>query len=230
MADITAMRRLPALFAMLTLMWLAGWSLARPAWHPERIVKAAAVRGALAEQAARELRAAMDAAMGSDEPSRVAAVNDFYNHRLRYRDDIDAWGEIDYWASPLEALQQGSGDCEDFALAKYFTLVAMGLPPERLRLVYVRVVMGAAEGKAVQPHMVLAYYPHPQDDPLVLDNLVPQLHQAGDRTDLTPVFSFNADGLWEGVGQVPVGGAGPVERLGRWRDVLAKAHDEGFFP
>ena len=230
MADITAMRRLPALFALLTLMWLTGWSLARPAWHPERIVDAASLRGALAEQAARELQAAMDGAMRRDEPSRVAAVNDFYHRHLRYRDDLDTWAEIDHWASPLEALQQGSGDCEDFAIAKYFTLVAMGLPPERLRLVYVRVALGDADGDTVQPHMVLAYYPRPQDDPVVLDNLVPQLHQAGDRADLTPVFSFNADGLWEGVGQVAVGGAGPVERLGRWREVLAKAHDEGFFP
>ena len=224
------MRRLPALLTLVALMWLANWSLARPAWHPERIVQAAALHGALAEHAARELRAAMDAASRSDELSRVAAVNDYYNQHLRYRDDIETWGEVDHWASPLETLQQGAGDCEDFAIAKYFTLVAMGLPAERLRLVYVRVARGAAEGAAVQPHMVLAYYPRPQDDPVVLDNLVPDLRQAGERGDLAPVFSFNADGLWEGVGQVAVGGAGPVERLGRWRQVLAKAHDEGFFP
>jgi predicted transglutaminase-like cysteine proteinase len=224
------MRRLPALIALLTFSWLAGWSLARPAWHPERIVSAAALRGALAQQSARELRAAMDSALKGDELSRVAAVNDFYNHHLRYRDDIEAWGEIDHWASPLEALEQGSGDCEDFAIAKFFTLVAMGTPPERLRLVYVRAAMGAAEGAVVQPHMVLAYYPASHDDPVVLDNLVQELHPAGERSDLTPVFSFNADGLWEGVGPVAVSGAGPVERLGRWREVLAKAHDEGFFP
>jgi predicted transglutaminase-like cysteine proteinase len=224
------MRRLPALIALVALSWLASWSLARPAWHPERIVRAAALRGTLAEQSARELRAAMDGALKGDERSRVGAVNDFYNHHLQYRDDIETWGEVDHWASPLESLEQGSGDCEDFAIAKFFTLVAMGLPPERLRLVYVRAAMGAAEGGAVQPHMVLAYYPAPQADPVVLDNLVPELRQASERSDLAPVFSFNADGLWEGVGQVAVGGAGPVERLGRWREVLAKAHDEGFFP
>jgi predicted transglutaminase-like cysteine proteinase len=223
------MRRLPALLTLATLMWLANWSLARPAWHPERVVQAAALHGELAEQAARQLRAAMEGALGSDELSRVAAVNEFYNQRLRYRDDIETWAQVDYWASPLETLQQGAGDCEDFAIAKYFTLVAMGLPAERLRLVYVRLAPGG-DGAAVQPHMVLAYYPRPQDDPVVLDNLVPDLRQAGKRGDLAPVFSFNADGLWEGVGQVAIGGAGPVERLGRWRLVLAKAHDEGFFP
>ena len=224
------MRRLPALIVLVCLSWLAGWSLARPAWHPERIVNAAVLRGALAQQSARELRAAMDSALQGDELSRVAAVNDFFNRHLQYRDDVETWGEIDHWASPLEALEQGSGDCEDFAIAKFFTLVAMGTPPERLRLVYVRAVMGATGGSAVQPHMVLAYYPARQEDPVVLDNLVQELHPAGERSDLTPVFSFNADGLWEGVSQVAVGGAGPVERLGRWREVLAKAHDEGFFP
>ncbi len=229
-ADITAMRRLPALFVLVALSWLAGWSLARPAWHPERIVRAAALRGALAQQGAVELQSAMQAAAMGSEVSRVAAVNDFYNKRLAYREDIETWGEVDHWASPLEALEQGSGDCEDFAIAKFFTLVAMGLPPERLRLVYVRATMGATSAGAVQPHMVLAYYPAPQDDPVVLDNLVPELHPASERSDLTPVFSFNADGLWEGVGQVAVGGAGPAERLGRWREVLAKAHEEGFLP
>jgi len=224
------MRRLPALIVLVSLSWLASWSLARPAWHPERIVNAAALRGALAQQSARDLRAAMDSALQGDELSRVAAVNEFFNRHLQYRDDVETWGEIDHWASPLEALEQGSGDCEDFAIAKFFTLVAMGTPPERLRLVYVRAVMGARDGSAAQPHMVLAYYPARQEDPVVLDNLVQELHPAAERSDLTPVFSFNADGLWEGVGQVAVGGAGPGERLGRWREVLAKAHDEGFFP
>jgi predicted transglutaminase-like cysteine proteinase len=224
------MPRLPALFALVALSWLVGWSSARPAWQPERIVRAAALRGALAEQGARELRATMDWAVKSDELSRVASVNEFFNRHLQYRDDIEAWGEIDRWASPLESLQRRSGDCEDFAIAKFFTLVAMGLPPERLRLVYVRAVRGADEGGAVQPHMVLAYYPPRQGDPVVLDNLVSELRRASERSDLEPVFSFNADGLWEGVGEVAVGGAGPAERLGRWREVLAKAHDEGFFP
>jgi hypothetical protein len=77
--------------------------------------------------------------------------------------------------------------------------------------------------------MVLAYYPSPEADPIVLDNLLTELRPAAQRTDLTPVFSFNADGLWEGVGLVPVAGAGPLERLSRWRDVLLKARQDGFF-
>jgi hypothetical protein len=77
--------------------------------------------------------------------------------------------------------------------------------------------------------MVLAYYPSPEADPLVLDNLITELQPANRRQDLSPIFSFNADGLWEGVGLVPVAGAGPTERLSRWRDVLVKARQDGFF-
>lgn len=201
-------------------------SLGVQAWDPERIVQAAARHGEQAVQGARALRQSL--AGVHDEAAQVAAVNDFFNRRLAYRDDQDIWGQVDYWASPLESLQKGQADCEDYAIAKYATLAALGVPHRKLRLVYVRVAMGAPGG-AVQPHMVLAYYPSPEAEPLVLDNLVAELRPAGRRPDLTPVFSFNADGLWEGVGAVMVGGAGPTERLSRWRDALAKARQDGFF-
>lgn len=221
MADNTTVPR----FAFLLLLAL---SLAAQALVPDRIVTAAARRGEKAVQGARDLRQAMVAVASKDEPAQIAAINEFYNERLLYRDDIDVWGEVDYWASPLETLQRGMADCEDYAIAKYFTLAAMGVPHRKLRLVYVRAAMDGPDGP-VQPHMVLAYYPSPEVDPWVLDNLITDLRHAHDRPDLSPVFSFNAEGLWEGVGSVPVAGAGPVERLSRWRDVLAKARQDGFF-
>lgn len=215
--------------------WLGRWrwavlasmllSLAVQAWDPERIVQAAARHGEAAVQGARALRQAMAAVQSQDELAQVAAVNEFFNRRLTYRDDHDIWGQVDYWASPLESLQKGMADCEDFAIAKYFTLTSLGVAHRKLRLVYVRVALGGT----VQPHMVLAYYPSPEAEPLVMDNLVGEVRLAGRRPDLSPVFSFNADGLWEGVGAVMVAGAGPTERLSRWRDALAKARQDGFF-
>ena len=221
MADIITVPRF-AFFILLAL------SLAAQALVPDRIVAAAARRGEKAVQSARDLRQTMVAAASEDEPAQVATINEFYNQRLRYRDDIDVWGEVDYWASPLETLQQGMADCEDYAIAKYFTLAALGVPHRKLRLVYVRAEMDGPD-RPVQPHMVLAYYPSPEADPWVLDNLISDLRHAHDRPDLSPVFSFNAEGLWEGVGPVPVVGAGPVERLSRWRDVLVKERQDGFF-
>ncbi len=214
-----------ARWAVLLLVTL---SLGVQAWDPERIVQAAARRGDQALQGAQALRQAMASVQSQDDQSQLAAVNEFYNRRLQYRDDIDIWGQVDYWASPLESLQKGMADCEDYAIAKYFTLTALGVPHRKLRMVYVRATVGG-QGGVVQPHMVLAYYPSAQADPYVLDNLITDLRHASRRPDLFPVFSFNAEGLWEGVGPVAVAGAGPSERLSRWRDTLAKARQDGFF-
>jgi predicted transglutaminase-like cysteine proteinase len=152
-------------------------------------------------------------------------INQFFNRRLIFRDDMVVWGQLDYWASPLESLAKGMGDCEDYAIAKYFSLIAAGVPPVKLRLIYVRATIGGAGGPQ-QAHMVLAYYGQPTSEPLVLDNLITELRPASRRIDLTPAFSFNADGLWQGAANTPAGD--PSARLSKWRETLAKARQEGF--
>ncbi len=204
---------------------LAAAIFSSRAWDPDRIIAAAARHGALAVQGARALQAAMAPVAGQAEAEQVVAVNMFYNRRMAFREDAQTWGQVDYWASPLEAMQRGSGDCEDFAISKYATLVALGVTHSKLRLVYVRALMGGPGG-VVLPHMVLAYYPEPGADPLILDNLIHDVRPASGRPDLTPVFSFNAEGLWQGAGAVSAGN--PLTRLSRWQEVLAKARQEGF--
>src|SRR3546814_5193816 len=74
--------------------------------------------------------------------------------------------------------------------AKCVTLLELGVPESRLQITY---------GKALrlnQAHMVLAYYANPAADPLVLDNLVPDILPGSSRDDLVPVYSFNGQGLW----------------------------------
>jgi len=196
------------------------------AWDPQRIVRAARQKSPAALQGAQALEQAMAGVIGRDEATQLRAVNDFYNQRIAYREDIDLWGQVDYWASPLETLDKGAGDCEDYAIAKYVTLVALGVPHARLRMVYVRASIAGAPNGYV-PHMVLAWYPQPEAEPLVLDSLQPDIRPAGQRPDLTPVFSFNAEGLWQGVGSIRANGD-PLTRLSRWREVLQKARTEGF--
>lgn len=193
------------------------------AWDANRLIAVAAQRSAAALAGARAMQMALAGLVGQNEVAQIAAINGFVNRRIEYREDMEVWGQVDYWASPLESLEKGQGDCEDFAIAKYFGLTALGVPHRKLRLVYVRAAMG---GPPV-PHMVLAYYPTPDADPLVLDSLVPDVRPASQRTDLTPVFSFNAEGIWEGVSLSTVRG-NPAERLSRWGDVLRKARAEGF--
>jgi predicted transglutaminase-like cysteine proteinase len=192
------------------------------AWDGESLQRAAERHGPRAVEGARALQQLAATLQGRGEGERLVAVNDFFNRRIAFADDRDTWGAVDHWASPLELLALGRGDCEDYAIAKYFTLAAMGVPVSRLRLVYVR----AQVGGAVQPHMVLAYYASPEADPLVLDNLVGDVRRASQRLDLVPVFSFNGEGLWNGTGPQPAGD--PVARLSRWRDVIVKARTEGF--
>jgi predicted transglutaminase-like cysteine proteinase len=195
------------------------------AWDSDRMSAAAQRLGARSVEAVRLLHPVLQQATSQDDERRLRVVNEFFNRRVQFRDDAQVWGQVDYWASPLETLNKGQGDCEDFAIAKYFSLVAVGVPTSMLRLVYVRAQLGGPGGPT-QAHMVLAYYASPSAEPLILDNLIGDVRPASRRPDLTPVFSFNSNGLWQGVGSQSAGD--PVARLSRWRDVLAKAKEEGF--
>lgn len=192
------------------------------AWDGERMNAAAQRLGSRAVSGVQALQPLLLQAAKLDEAERLPLVNEFFNRRIVYREDIDVWGQVDYWASPLETLGKGAGDCEDYAIAKYFSLIATGMPAAKLRLVYVR----AQVGGGVQAHMVLAYYAQPNAEPLILDSLVTEVRPASRRPDLVPVFSFNSEGLWQGVGGASAGD--PVARLSRWREVLQKAKAEGF--
>ena len=156
----------------------------------------------------------------TSESAKLELVNRFFN-TLPFVSDLEHWGKMDYWATPLEFLQTNGGDCEDFAIAKYLTLRELGVPAERLRITYVNALT------LNQAHMVLAYYATPDAEPLVLDNLKASIMPASQRTDLVPVYSFNGDSLWlakelAGRGQL-VGGAG---RINLWRGLLERLQRE----
>ena len=65
---------------------------------------------------------------------KLRRVNDFFNRRIQSGDDQEIWGQSDYWATLLETLARGRGDCEDFTIGKYFTLITVP-PGEQARLV-----------------------------------------------------------------------------------------------
>jgi len=160
----------------------------------------------------------------SQESEKLKRVNDFFNRRIVFNDDITIWGESDYWATPVESIGRGQGDCEDFSIAKYYSLIELGIPVAKLRLVYVKALQnGAPGGASQQAHMVLAYYATPSADPLVLDNLVVDIRPASRRTDLSPIFSFNSAGLWQGTGN-----QSSKSNLSRWQTLLQRARQEGF--
>lgn len=150
---------------------------------------------------------------------KLLSVNQFFNE-LKFIDDQTHWGQEDYWATPEEMLITEGGDCEDFSIAKYFTLKRLMIPEERMRLTYVKSLL------LKQPHMVLSYYPTPKDDPLVLDNVVKTIVPASQRPDLIPVYSFNAQGLWlakqRGIGQR----VGDSSQNSMWKELLTRMNLE----
>ena len=143
---------------------------------------------------------------------QLQLVNSFFN-RVRFVSDIHHWGEEDYWATPVELLTTNGGDCEDFSIAKYLSLKAMGVPDDELRIVYVKAL------ELNQAHMVLAWYPTPDADPLILDNLTNEIKPASARTDLEPVYSFNGEGLWLNRSSGERARIGDAERLEHWQDL-----------
>lgn len=162
----------------------------------------------------------------AEESAILIRVNQFFNQRIRFDSDLNIWGLKDYWATPLQTLGKQQGDCEDFSIAKYMTLILMGVPSEQLRLVYVKAAIGGAASRTRQAHMVVAYYSEPNTEPLILDNLVGEILPAGQRPDLKPIYSFNSSGLWVG-GATAAVAAKPEQRLSLWRDVLSRMQEEG---
>ena len=154
---------------------------------------------------------------------KLKKVNAFFNQNVRWMSDLKIYGQEDYWATPLETLGGLQADCEDFAIAKYASLIAMGVAGDSLRLVYVKANLPGGNSQA---HMVLAWYETPQSVPLILDNINYLLLPASKRTDLKPIFSFNAGDLWLGGNSQPAA-AKPQARLSRWSRVLEKMRTEG---
>lgn len=146
--------------------------------------------GSDAEQRLRDWQDLYEDLRNEDEDEQLRAVNYFFNNRVNYVSDQKHWGQKDYWATPYESLTTDGADCEDFVIAKYYTLKELGVEVEKLRITYVKAL------RINQAHMVLTYFPTPDAIPLVLDNLIGKIYPANRRKDLEPVYSFNASGMW----------------------------------
>jgi predicted transglutaminase-like cysteine proteinase len=161
----------------------------------------------------------LDHSAQDDERMQLERVNHFINRSVSFVSDQQAWGTEDYWATPAQTLSLGQGDCEDFVIAKYFSLVRMGMPSEKLRLTFVKAI------KQDQAHMVLAYYPSPSEQPLILDNIDPRIRTASERSDLLPVYSFNDLGVF--LAKTPQRVSQPPQFLSRWSELSERVMADG---
>lgn len=147
------------------------------------------------------------------ELEKLRLSNDFFNQTSLFVDDNVLWKAQDYWATPFEFIIKGAGDCEDFSIAKYFTLLEMGVDDSKLRITYVKAL------ELSQAHMVLTYYESPGAVPLVLDNIKPDIRSADERRDLEPVYSFNGSGLWLAKLRSIDLNLGTAGRINAWEDL-----------
>jgi predicted transglutaminase-like cysteine proteinase len=215
-----ALRRLAALAAVLLLVQTTVADVEKMLSTLQRYGGAAS--------AFRDWRQLTDDSRALGTQDKLRRINEFFNRKIQFVDDIQVWGQTDYWATPLETLAKGKGDCEDFTIAKYFTLRDAGMSNEQLRLIYVKARIGGPASNVTQAHMVLAYYPEPDAEPLILDNLITDIRPASRRPDLQPIFSFNSQGIWASPNASGVPSATGVGRLTRWQDLLNRAKAEGF--
>ncbi|WP_227819360.1 transglutaminase-like cysteine peptidase [Mariprofundus micogutta] len=189
-------------------------------FSPEFLDKIAKQFGNQAKERIIDWQKLIEDSKGDSEWQTIHAVNEFFN-RVRFISDDRHWGRADYWATPVELLSTNGGDCEDFSIAKYFTLMELGIPDERLRITYVKAL------RLNQAHMVLAYYEKPDSEPLILDNLISRIKPASRRNDLLPVYSFNGNNLWmskeRGQGRKIAGGS---QRINLWRDLNIRMKQE----
>jgi predicted transglutaminase-like cysteine proteinase len=228
MGNVAPIQRISASLLFLLAGALSFWvaSGAEP-FRLDAVVQAVQQRyGGNAGATAKDWSNALTVFQGGSEQQKLKDVNEYFNRKLRFEDDQKLWGQNDYWATPIEALLKGAGDCEDYAIAKYFSLKHVGVPVAKLRITYVKARIGGPSSSITQAHMVLTYYSTPDAEPLVLDNLVGEIRPSSRRTDLTPIFSFNTEGVWAAGSAEPQQSGG--SRLSRWIDLLEKMKNEGF--
>ncbi|CAA0107213.1 Uncharacterised protein [Zhongshania aliphaticivorans] len=132
-----------------------------------------------------ELKQLLASLADATDQQKLFEINQFFN-QFAYVDDATLWREADYWSTPEEFIGMRQGDCEDFVIAKYFALREVGISESKLFLTYVSAV------KLNVAHMVLTYFETPNSIPLVLDNYDARILPANQRSDLLPVYSFNA--------------------------------------
>lgn len=115
-------------------------------------------------------------------------VNAAVNRSLAFRSDEEVWGVSDYWASPAEAAAKGAGDCEDFAIAKFGMLQAMGVPPGSMRIAVVKDLRkGIGHALLVVRAGGVSW---------VLDNQAAEVRPDTAVSGYMPLYTVGTDGAW----------------------------------
>jgi predicted transglutaminase-like cysteine proteinase len=135
-------------------------------------------------QAERRFLSIVELARKHEGRARLGWLNRAVNMSVKPASDWVQYGDADYWASPLQTLGSGNGDCEDYAIVKYVALRAVGVEDANLRLVIVQ------DDKRRTQHAVVAVRYEQQW--LILDNLTMAIITAEDARNYRPLFTLNS--------------------------------------
>ncbi|SMQ60386.1 Predicted transglutaminase-like cysteine proteinase [Devosia lucknowensis] len=133
---------------------------------------------------ARKVQGVAARAAGLSDRAMLDLVNRTVNGAMRYREDSIVWGKGDYWATPSEMALKGAGDCEDFAIAKYWLLRSLGIADEQLQIVVLQ------DTRRRLFHAVLVV--HTASGAYVLDNVSNRLEADSAYSQYQPIMSFAA--------------------------------------
>ncbi len=133
----------------------------------------------------KQLQELKEAHKSDSDVRKVDAVNRFFNTNIVYKKDDSFGPKKDHWSTAEETLSRGYGDCEDYALAKYSTLIDWGIDKNKLKLTYGKL------NSTKEFHMVLQFKDTKVSEPLILDNLKTKLTLAKDEKNIIPIYSFN---------------------------------------
>jgi predicted transglutaminase-like cysteine proteinase len=134
----------------------------------------------------REWQVLIDQLHGLDLRTKVERVNAAMN-KHPYVTTAENWHRSMYWETAFEFLRYG-GQCQDYAIAKYQLLRALGVPADLMRMVVLRDTLLGLD------HAVLAVYLH--GEPVILDNLRPDILPASQVSFYRPYYSINESGWW----------------------------------
>ena len=125
-----------------------------------------------------------------NEEELLNKVNQYVNGYVSENDGL-VWDQDDKWLTREQFLIRGLGDCEEYAITKYFTLLDLGVSMDKI-------YMGMTDDLLYnQGHMVLLYYPTPKSEPLVYDNASIKVLRLTERWDLKLHYVFNHSGNYE---------------------------------
>jgi predicted transglutaminase-like cysteine proteinase len=134
----------------------------------------------------REWRRIVDLLTPLDLRAKIEAVNSLVN-RYPYIPSAANWSEPNYWETPFEFLIK-SGQCQDYAIAKFMLLRAAGVPNELLRVVVLR------DRRLSLDHAVMVAYV--DGEALMLDNQIPDVVPVAGIRHYQPYYSINETGWW----------------------------------